>query len=81
MRSRPFHRTPLARPTTPVGCTLTSSARVRSAVGDFWNRRWNMTVSAVLRAAVYDVIMEGELQLWNVSSLGWLLFIEVTIVV
>lgn len=31
------------------------------SLADFWNRRWNRTVSAVLRAAVYDVIMDGRL--------------------
>lgn len=31
-----------------------------TAVNDFWSRRWNLTVSAVLRDAVYDLIMEGE---------------------
>ncbi|KAI7843907.1 hypothetical protein COHA_002449 [Chlorella ohadii] len=31
-----------------------------TSLADFWNRRWNMTVSAVLRAAVYDVIMDGR---------------------
>jgi hypothetical protein len=30
------------------------------SLADFWNRRWNRTVSAVLRAAVYDVIMDGR---------------------
>ena len=29
------------------------------AVADFWNRRWNLTVSNVLRACIYDPIMDG----------------------
>lgn len=50
------------KPTSLCGLLLNSNRHRldAAAVADFWNRRWNRTVSAVLRAAVYDVIMDGE---------------------
>ncbi|KAL4449360.1 hypothetical protein ABPG77_007004 [Micractinium sp. CCAP 211/92] len=32
-----------------------------TSVADFWNKRWNLVVSNVLRACIYDPIMEGRL--------------------
>jgi D-alanyl-lipoteichoic acid acyltransferase DltB (MBOAT superfamily) len=31
-----------------------------AAVADFWNCRWNLTVSNVLRSCVYDPVMDGK---------------------
>lgn len=32
-----------------------------TSVADFWNQRWNLVVSNILRACIYDPIMEGRL--------------------
>ncbi|KAL4448168.1 hypothetical protein ABPG75_005387 [Micractinium tetrahymenae] len=32
-----------------------------TSAADFWNKRWNLVVSNVLRACIYDPIMEGRL--------------------